>query len=441
MKGYNYVRFKRGYRFELDALLKQNRQDNNAIYFLEDTKEIYVDGIWYSSVDSFAELSDIDLTNANNGSLLVFNNGKWQTLPAPVFEVGNTTAAQLVSMRNGQLFWSPLSATSVEGLSGQIKALDIKLDAEVKDLEADIQKLDEQIELRALATEVYTKEEVEAKITEASLNLKFQIVESLESVLEPDKNTIYLVGTETPYDEYLYIDGKWEEVGNQEIDLSGYATKEDLEALPEKDTTYTFATGEENGTFIVTPVDGEPQSVVIAGLGSAAFANSEEFAASAETLAATSWEEGVRVSFSRGPQANLQPMQDGNFYLATDTDRLYVTVGDKLTPVTHGVNIVATVADLPVIETEDDLNCNQIYYVTESNILYIYSNGSWIQLTSKDQIYQISTNGEYTTKTENGEAATGIKAFTPTGEDYIFNLVMNKMSEDMTLIFDGGTDE
>lgn len=133
MKGYNYVRFKRGYRSELDALLKQNRQDNNTIYFLEDTKEIYVDGIWYSSIDNFSELADVDVTDINDGSLLVYRDGKLVALPTPSFEGQNATAAQLILRDTGDLYWSPLMSTSIEGLNEAVESLQADVN-ELKDI-------------------------------------------------------------------------------------------------------------------------------------------------------------------------------------------------------------------------------------------------------------------------------------------------------------------
>lgn len=47
--------------------------------------------------------------------------------------------------------------------------------------------------------------------------------------------TVYLIpyGDESQniYDEYIYVNGKWEKLGTQKMDLSGYATKDDLQSV------------------------------------------------------------------------------------------------------------------------------------------------------------------------------------------------------------------
>ena len=71
--------------------------------------------------------------------------------------------------------------------------------------------------------------------------------------------TIYLVttGTETDnlYTEYIYVDGAWEKLGTQKVDLSGYALKSDI------------TTGSANGTIAVAGTD-----VSVKGLASGAYA-------------------------------------------------------------------------------------------------------------------------------------------------------------------------
>lgn len=60
-----------------------------------------------------------------------------------------------------------------------------------------------------------------------------------------DKNKIYLVPNGTAddknlKDEYLWIDDKWERIGNTKIDLSGYYTKSEIDAKVPKFHTVTF---------------------------------------------------------------------------------------------------------------------------------------------------------------------------------------------------------
>ena len=57
-----------------------------------------------------------------------------------------------------------------------------------------------------------------------------------------DTNKMYLVsktsGTaDDGYDEYLFIDSKWEKIGTTNIDLSGYLKKEDIHILTNTEIT------------------------------------------------------------------------------------------------------------------------------------------------------------------------------------------------------------
>lgn len=83
-------------------------------------------------------------------------------------------------------------------------------------------------------SEVYTQEEVKALVS-AIPKFGISVVSALptEGISE---TTVYLVsggeGSDL-YTEYIYVSGKWEILGSQKIDLSGYAKKEDLpEKLP-----------------------------------------------------------------------------------------------------------------------------------------------------------------------------------------------------------------
>lgn len=62
-------------------------------------------------------------------------------------------------------------------------------------------------------------------------NLQIEIVDQLPSVGET--NIIYLVkkSSSAPdiHDEYVFVDGKWEKIGNTEIDLSNYYTRDEVD--------------------------------------------------------------------------------------------------------------------------------------------------------------------------------------------------------------------
>lgn len=64
--------------------------------------------------------------------------------------------------------------------------------------------------------------------------IDFQIVSTLPA--SGVKGTIYLVGDDTPYDEYVWIEptggtAYWEQIGSTSIDLSGYVQASEMHAL------------------------------------------------------------------------------------------------------------------------------------------------------------------------------------------------------------------
>ena len=81
--------------------------------------------------------------------------------------------------------------------------------------------------------------------------------------------------------------------------------------------------------------------------------------------------------FLRGSSANLAnvTVEDGTFYLTTDTHRLYVGQGTDLCPVNEGVTTVANVEGLP-----ETAVTGSFYYATEENILCVYNGQTFVQI-------------------------------------------------------------
>lgn len=95
------------------------------------------------------------------------------------------------------------------------------------------------VDTKADASSVYTKEDTDKAIAAAITNadhLKRKIVNSIDDidVTTPDAHLyIYMVPTgfqyeDDKYDEYVVIDGIVEKVGSWEVDLSNYATKDEI---------------------------------------------------------------------------------------------------------------------------------------------------------------------------------------------------------------------
>lgn len=109
----------------------------------------------------------------------------------------------------------------------------------------------------------------------------------------------------------------------------------------------------------------------------------------------------ANVMFKRGVQDEIakylltastdiaQDATEGTFYLTTDTDRLYIGRKDRdsdrviAVPVNQGVINVTSVSDLP---GEDNAYPGQFYYITDNNILCVYSGtgatGHWVQINA-----------------------------------------------------------
>lgn len=111
-----------------------------------------------------------------------------------------------------------------------------------------------------LSEEYYDKDEIDERLS-AITTLNFLVVDSLPGD-DQDEHTIYLVKktdfddavdapeTNDVYEEYLWIDGKWELLGDTSVDLSGYAKLEDLPEVPVV-KTITIAMGQTSGTVSI----------------------------------------------------------------------------------------------------------------------------------------------------------------------------------------------
>lgn len=142
---------------------------------------------------------------------------------------------------NGELIlgWFEPNSATVEGITNQV----LTLQDQVNDL-------NEIVKNKIDSNKVYTKEETVEQINAAIANADhmvrkvFDTLDDAESFAliegEDAVNYIYMVldaestDESNKYDEYLYINGKLELVGNWEVDLADYATKDDLELKVDK---------------------------------------------------------------------------------------------------------------------------------------------------------------------------------------------------------------
>lgn len=101
----------------------------------------------------------------------------------------------------------------------------------------------------------YTSEQVDQKIG-AIPKFAISVVDSLPTS-DISETTVYLKssGSESQnlYTEYIYVDGKWEKLGEQNVDLTDYVTKQNaLTGAAKKNATTIIFTRGDGSTFDVT---------------------------------------------------------------------------------------------------------------------------------------------------------------------------------------------
>ena len=236
----------------------------------------------WSELDYFGgEATDVSLSA--DGDSLVIDGGIIKLVGFEAAEVGSTP----MKAEDGSLVWVKSEQAIVEdlqesvgskeegtGLAGDVAKLENSVGvpadieagtpatgifAEVEQVSASVSNLQNiigtpatetseatgligQIEAKADASKVYTKEETAEVIAEAVASLDHlerKIVGSIEEIdataVGADR-VIYMVPAATVegndnYDEYMVINGQIEKVGSWEIDLSGYTTDEEHNSL------------------------------------------------------------------------------------------------------------------------------------------------------------------------------------------------------------------
>ena len=116
----------------------------------------------------------------------------------------------------------------------------------------------------------------------------------------------------------------------------------------------------------------------------------------------------ANVSFKRGLSTALSnvAVEDGVFYLTTDTNRLYVGQGNKLAELNQSVTTYATWADM---EASAPKQKGQFYYAIQENVLacYLPELNKWQQINpdhnDNDDTYVSSLNVGSADKSETGK--------------------------------------
>ena len=138
---------------------------------------------------------------------------------------------------------NPIIKEQINTLTSKIEEVNTQVQEnviQIANIKTSVTNLADLLNGKADASNVYTKAEVDTKILEAG-HLTRKIFDTLdeakafaESIVNPEAY-IYMVASNASetnkYVEYLYVDGVLEQVGSWETDLSGYATKEEVNAL------------------------------------------------------------------------------------------------------------------------------------------------------------------------------------------------------------------
>lgn len=197
-------------------------------------------------IDSNGALGISGFADAENGAQLMKNSAGelvWVKPDANTVEGIQTTVTELkgsVETLDGKVDQAAEDINTLEGRADVIEEDLAALEAEIGNpadgetpasgLYEDIEALEDVINTKANAADVYTKTEVESLIANAE-HLKRKLVDSLPALEEADPHTIYMVLKEdgedsNVRDEYIVVNGAWEKIGNTAVSLTGYATEE-----------------------------------------------------------------------------------------------------------------------------------------------------------------------------------------------------------------------
>lgn len=256
--------------------------NSNTLYFVSDERRIYKGAVPYSGgiykeVTALPDTLDINvLYHVTSTGEVAYSNGTSKvTLVAPYSTSlgAGSTNAQLATAKSvvdyvdkkvSDLSVGNLSAqveknkTDIAGLTTSVNTLTGEGEGSVKKALSDAKSytdtakttLEGEIDKKANSAttlagygiaDAYTKTQTDNKITEAVANahhLKREIVKTLPAVSDANADTIYMVPTSgstdtagsqsSAYIEYMLINGGFERIGTSDVDLTNYATKDEV---------------------------------------------------------------------------------------------------------------------------------------------------------------------------------------------------------------------
>lgn len=222
-------------QLENDSNYTTQNDLKNVIKIAEGKTKTYVikasDNDWVNSnmdeittMFTYLSLITVDGKHISYGDLKIGDIILVKELDIPDRYVGNKVLPGLVTFYK-------METTKID-LNGY--ALKIEIPTKVSQLDNDsglITNAVNNLTNYYLKSETYTKSEVQQLLSTIS-SLKLEVVTNLPTT-NISSNTIYLKPLDSAkenniYEEYIYINSKWETIGTTAVDLTNYALKEDI---------------------------------------------------------------------------------------------------------------------------------------------------------------------------------------------------------------------
>lgn len=278
----NLVKFVATNAAAFSSAVNAGSLNSNTLYFVSDERRIYKGAVPYSGgiykeVTALPDTLDINvLYHVTSTGEVAYSNGTSKvTLVAPYstsLGEGSTnnqlatakSVVDYVDKKVSDLSVGNLSAQveknkiDIAGLTTSVNTLTGEGEGSVKKALSDAKSytdtakttLEGEIDKKANSAttlagygiaDAYTKTQTDNKITEAVANahhLKREIVKTLPAVSDANADTIYMVPTSgstdtagsqsSAYIEYMLINGGFERIGTSDVDLTNYATKDEV---------------------------------------------------------------------------------------------------------------------------------------------------------------------------------------------------------------------
>lgn len=265
----------------------------------------------------------------------------------------------------------------VENLKSTIEAIQAKLDSLTGEGEGSVKKALEDAKAytdTAVAgkadkattlvgygiADAYTKEEADTAIASAIAkadHLKRAIVNALPSVDEADANTIYMVPVDDHYDEYILVVAgetkKFEKIGDSKVDLSGYATKDEV-------TTAKQAAIDAAAADAKTKADAAQAAAIAEAQTKADAAQAAAIAAAVEKDTATltsakEYADSLAANYEKAGAA-AKALEDAKTYAdtqdATTLEQAKAYTNGQISPIQENLNTKVDAAQVKTILSE-----------------------------------------------------------------------------------------